>query len=86
MSRHYEFLSDSAEVIREPVELDTLFEAWDAPWGTVALVMGDPYDAAGVLTGTPDQIVSHLEALIALVRQADLPPLPDYHKDGAKYT
>jgi hypothetical protein len=72
MSRHYEFLDDE---MAELVVGEDLLEVFDEPLfsndeanGTlVALVIGNPYDAAGVLYGTREEIAATLRRLLTLV-------------------
>lgn len=65
MSRRYEFLEDGAQLITGN-DLIEEFEDWDLSV-PAALVLGNPWATAAVLTGTPDQIISQLRAYISVV-------------------
>jgi hypothetical protein len=71
MSRHYEFLqSEMAElVVGEDLLVfdEPLFSNDEANGTLVALVIGNPYDAAGVLYGTREEIAATLRQYLELV-------------------
>jgi hypothetical protein len=67
MSRHYEFLHDDAQLLEEPEQLAEAFPEWEPADGAAALVIGNPWDAAGVITGTRSEIAARLRAYLALV-------------------
>lgn len=70
MSKHLEFLAaNTASFVTDPEALKELWDETDWPDGHAALVIGEPYDAAGVITGTPQEIGDQLRAYLALLGQ-----------------
>jgi len=66
MSKRYEFLSGGGELITDPDELADKFGG-DVQPGHYALVLGDPYATAAVITGPREQIAQELRDLLAIV-------------------
>lgn len=65
MSKHYEFLDD--EIIYITLSGDPITDDDPTPIPTPALVIGDPFDAAGVITGTREGLLATLDRLRKLV-------------------
>jgi len=79
VSRRYEFLDAAAAVlVTDPEELADVFDGdvFDGYVidGYVALVIGNPYDCAGVLHGSRQGIAATLRRLLALVEMDTSPP------------
>lgn len=74
MSRRYEFLDgETAQLVTGEAILDIgedAFSVEEVESGTVALVMGDPYDCAAVLYGTRQGIARTLRDWLELVEHA----------------
>jgi hypothetical protein len=73
MSRRYEFLEETAEIIEGDELLDTfgddiLIDPADGEY--VALVLGNPWATAGVLLGDRTSIAQTLRSWLAIVEQA----------------